>query len=189
VGSAGVPDAIRGLDESLQQLGARPDKHAKVLFALQGLTRRTIALGLHTKVIEGREWAVDSKLPQLVSLWILEDILMVLNETDMEKDVSSPAYLVKDFYAAAGRNAPTFNEYHFLYGLLDCSTQLARMLFPGIVPELYVEQLDRFQQRMARIIENSKDRSLRWKAVRVARVYFTRRIYANEQMIRLNFFY
>jgi hypothetical protein len=185
VGSAGVSDAILGLDESLQQLGARPDEHAADLFALQGLTRRTIALGLHTKVVEGREAATDSKSPQRVSLWILEQILMVLNKTEMEKDVSSPAYLVKDFYAAAGRNAPSFNKYHFLYGLLDCSTQLARMLLP---PEPYAKQLDRFQQRMARIIENSEDRSLRWKAVRVVRVYFTRRIYANEQMISLNFF-
>ena len=114
---------------------------------------------------------------------------MVLDKTEMEKDVSSPADLGKDFRAAAGRNATSFNKYHFLYGLLDCSTQLARMLLPGMVPEPYAEQLDRFQQRMARIIENSKDRSLRWKAVCVARVYFTRRIYANEQMIRLNFFY
>jgi hypothetical protein len=189
VGSAGVPDAIRGLDESLQQLGARPDKRAKDLFALQGLTRRTIALGLHTKVIEGREGVVDSKSPQRLSLWILEHILMVLDKTEMEKDVSSPADLGKNFRAAAGRNAPSFNKYHFLYGLLDCGTQLARMLLPGMVPEPYAEQLDRFQQRMARIIENSKDRSLRWKAVCVARVYFTRRIYVNEQIIRLNFFY
>jgi hypothetical protein len=189
VGSAGLPNAIRGLDESFQQLGARPDKHAKDLFALQGLTRRTIALGLHTEVIEGRKGAVDSKLPQRLSLWILELILMVLNKTEMEKDVSSPAYLVKDFCAAAGRNAPSFNKYHFLYGLLDCSTQLARLLLPGMVPEPYAEQLDRFQQRMAQIIENSEDRSLRWKAVRVTRVYFARRIYANEQMVRLNFFY
>jgi hypothetical protein len=132
---------------------------------------------------------VDSELPQRLSLWILEHILMVLNKAEMEKEVSSPAYLVKDFCAAAGRNAPSFNGYHFLYGLLDCSTQLARMLLPSMVPEPYAEQLDRFQQRMAQIIENSKERSLRWKAVRVARVHTTRRIYANEQMIRLNFFY
>ena len=132
---------------------------------------------------------MDSELPQRLSLWLLEHILMVLNKPEMEKEVSSPAYLVKDFCVAAGRNAPSFKGYHFLYGLLDCSTQLARMLLPGMVPELYAEQLDRFQQRMARIIENSKERSLRWKAVRVTRVHTTRRIYANEQMIRLNFFY
>jgi hypothetical protein len=113
---------------------------------------------------------------------------MVLNKPEMEREVSSPANLVKDFCAVAGRNAPSFNRYHFLYGLLDCSTQLARMLLPGLVPEPYAEQLDRFQQRMVRIIENSAERSLRWKAVRVARVYITRKIYANEQMIRLNFF-
>jgi hypothetical protein len=188
VGSASVPDAFRSLDQSFQQLGARPDKHAKDLFALQGVTRRTVALGLHTKVIEGREGAVVSELPQRLSLWILEHILMVLNKPEMEREVSSPANLVKDFCAVAGRNAPSFNRYHFLYGLLDCSTQLARMLLPGLVPEPYAEQLDRFQQRMVRIIENSAERSLRWKAVRVARIYITRKIYANEQMIRLNFF-
>ncbi|KAH8597739.1 hypothetical protein B0O99DRAFT_592299 [Bisporella sp. PMI_857] len=165
VGSTSVHDAIRSLDESFQQLGARPDKYAKDLFTLQGLTRRTIALGLHTKVIEGREGTVDSESPQRLALWILEYILMVLDNTETEKGVSSPAYWIKDFCAAAGRNAPSFNGYHFLYGLLDCSTQLARMLLPGMVPESCIEQLDRFQQTMVRIIENSKDRSLRWKAI------------------------
>jgi hypothetical protein len=169
VGSASVPDAIRNLDESLQKLGRRPAKNAVELFALQGLTRRTIALGLHTRVIEeqgGAAVAMDSKLPQRLSLWILEHILMVLNKTEMERKASSPTHLVKGFLAAACRNAPSFNEYHFLYGLLDCSTQLARILLPGMVPESYLQQLDRFQQKMVRIIENNNvDCSLRWKAV------------------------
>ena len=90
--------------------------------------------------------------------WILERILSLLNKENLEESVTHPATAWNSLLAFFDRGPPCFSEYYYVYGLLDCATQLARILESGMVPLP-------FEQKMWKLIQSSRGPSLRWKAV------------------------
>jgi hypothetical protein len=130
------------------------------------MTRITLAFDLYTKVVKSAPSDADRKRcyvldsPQSLATWILERILSLLNDEQIEGNVCHPDIAWQHFLAFFNRGPPCFGDYYYLYGLLDCATQLGRILEKDMVPWLFVE-------RMQKIIRKSKDPSLRWKAVRI----------------------
>jgi hypothetical protein len=130
------------------------------------MTRITLAFDLYTKVSKGalsdadrkRFYVLDS--PQSLATWILERILSLLNDDQIEGNVYRPDRARQHILAFFSHGPPCFGDYYYLYGLLDCATQLGRILEKDMVSSFFVE-------RMRKIIRKSKDPSLRWKAVRI----------------------
>jgi hypothetical protein len=93
-----------------------------------------------------------------LTVWILERLLLLLKTQTIEENISQPSNTWKNFLTFVNRGPPCFNDYYYLYGLLDCATQLGRILDETTVPL-------EFEERMREIVKKSKDASLRWKAV------------------------
>ena len=96
---------------------------------------------------------------QGIAKWILKRILSRLRAYEhFEKNISHPVGAWELVRAFVGRGPPDFSDYYYIYGLLDCASQLARILNNDLVPP-------EFKERMKRIILKSRDPSFRWKAV------------------------
>jgi hypothetical protein len=91
---------------------------------------------------------------------ILERILLLLSNDFIEEKVSQPTNAWRNFLAFTDRGPPCFNDYFYLYGLLDCATQLGRIVDKNAISLI-------FEERVRKIVKNSKDSSIRWKAVGV----------------------
>jgi hypothetical protein len=131
---------------------------------LQEVTRIALAFQLRSQVIKSLKVAdsgLDSSdlgLLSLLATSILERILVLLNNDCIEERVSQPTNAWRNFLAIADRGPPCFNDYYHLYGLLDCATQLGRIVDKNDISAP-------FEERVRKIVKNSKDSSIRWKAV------------------------
>jgi len=125
-----------------------------------------LAFDLHSKVVKAMVSNDHRRLSDLdfpptlapLTAWILKRLLSLLNTQIIEENISQPSNTWKNFLAFVNRGPPCFNDYYYLYGLLDCATQLGRILYETAVPH-------EFEERMREIVKKSKDASLRWKAV------------------------
>jgi len=157
LGSGSLKDLISALDKSFQPLYEAPQEPYKILFVLQELTRLTLALGLHTKICNPGLGDKTASAPKL-AVWVLKKILKSLDKKTQEGGVSQPKDAWEIFLAFWGRQPPRFSDYYYLYGLLDCATQLGRIIDHEMLPA-------GFEERMQKIIRNSIAPTLRWKAV------------------------
>jgi hypothetical protein len=166
-----VQSIIQTLDESFRPLCRVPEKRSDAIFVLQEITRITLASDLYAKIVKSAPGANRRNCnalgsPRTLATWILERILSLLNSEQIEENVSHPATAWNHFLAFINRGPPCFGDYYYLYGLLDCATQLGRILERGMVPSS-------FEERMRKIIQKSKDPSLRWKAVCISPCMYT----------------
>jgi len=157
LGSGSLRDLITALDKSIQPLYQTPQQDYKIVFVLQELTRFTLALDLHTKIYNSKLGDKTASAPK-VAVWVLKKILESLDKETQEDKVSQPKDAWKNFLAFWGNQPPRFSDYYYLYGLLDCATQLGRIIDRGMLPA-------GFEERMQKIIRNSIAPTLRWKAV------------------------
>ena len=139
---------------------------SEAVFVLQELTRITLASDLYTKIVKsssstaGRRRSDALDPPQALATEILERILCLLNDDYINENVYQPTTTWERFLAFFNRGPPCLGKYYYLYGLLDCATQLGRILENSMVPRSFAE-------RMREIVQRSRDPSLRWKAVRI----------------------
>jgi hypothetical protein len=101
--------------------------------------------------------ALESSMDLAVA--ILDQILVELRrhnhfETTIRRRSSFGEY----FHAIGNRGPPEMDIYFYLYGLLDCATQLGRILPCDRIN-------DEFKSKMMTIIRRSNEESYRWKAV------------------------
>jgi len=157
LGSGSLRDLITALDRSFQSLYQAPQERYKIVFVFQELTRFILALDLHTKICDPALGDKMTSAPKLAA-WVLEKILESLDKETHEEKVSQPNDAWTIFLAFWGKTPPRFNDYYYLYGLLDCATQLGRIIDHGMLPA-------GFEERMQKIIRDSIDPTLRWKAV------------------------
>jgi hypothetical protein len=157
---------VRQLDSVLQPLRLRPNEEYKALFLLQELTRKTVALHLVAKAKKMSERidengkaiasaAFESSMDLAVA--ILDQILVELN-SHFETTIRRRSSFGECFLAIRDRGPPAMDTYFYLYGLLDCATQLGRIL-------PYDRIKDEFKSKMMTIIRTSEEESYRWKAV------------------------
>ena len=126
------------------------------------LTRVALALQLYADVHLDREPAETSvarRSAQDVAARALDEILSLLPASDALARISPPGDLWGDFLAFLNRGPRDFDEYFYVYGLLDCATQLARIVQQSRIPA-------ELQSRMRRVVvENRANLGFRWKAV------------------------
>jgi hypothetical protein len=135
---------------------------------LQELTRKTVALHLVAKVKKMSD-RIDEKGKVIASAAlstsldlaaaILDQILAELKGHDQfETTIRRRSSLWDYFHVICDRGPPAMDTYFYLYGLLDCATQLSRILS-------YDQIKDEFKVKMMTIIRQSGEESYRWKAV------------------------
>ncbi len=154
------------LDDTFRPLFERQDERYEALFGLQELTRVTLAAYLYNKVVASP--AADNQdeedRPGYLAEWIMQRILKILSEYDQfETNVSCPSTKWEYLIAFLNRGPPSFDKYFYLYGLLDCATQLGRVVDHDRTPQP-------LRERMERIVRDSKDDSFRWKAVSISAI-------------------
>ncbi|KAI9800304.1 MAG: hypothetical protein M1833_003418 [Piccolia ochrophora] len=159
--------ALTTLDRTLRPLWENPDERFQGLFSLQKLTRITISLNVYAKA--SMNYTASSGAPdvkshanysytQEVARWLLGRISIIFDVyPDFERRISPPKAYREYFLAFISRGL-SFDSYFYLYGLLDCATQLTKVLGQDQIPK-------QFKARMRQIIKNSKDDSFRWKAI------------------------
>lgn len=134
------------------------------LFDLQTRTRIILASDRFTKVITrtadtSQDECDTPNSSQGEAVSVLKRILSILyTYGPFEEDISYPARALEVLRAVTRRGPPGFSHYHYIYGLLDCATQLGRILDGGHVPQ-------EFEERMKQVILRSRNPSFRWKAV------------------------
>ena len=159
---------MRQLDSILQPLWQHPKDEYQALFLLQELTRKTVALHLVAKVkkmssrIDGNGKAIASLALESsmgLAVAVLDQILVELKKHNrFETTIRRPSSIWEYFLAIRNRTTPAMDTYFYLYGLLDCATQLGRIL-----PHDRIK--DEFKSKMMAIIRGSEEESYRWKAV------------------------
>ncbi|KAI9771280.1 MAG: hypothetical protein M1840_002250 [Geoglossum simile] len=150
----GSLDSLREtLDGTFRPLCEHPDRQFETLFGLQELTRVTLALYLYENVVGS-----STTGPGDLAGWILKRILSVVKDDPFETTVSCPSPRWEYLLAYLNRGPPSADKYFYLYGLLDCATQLGRVIGRDRVPPQLIV-------RMEGIIENSTEDSFRWKAL------------------------
>ena len=169
MGSGSLQLIIQTLNDSFRPLCQVPKKRSDTIFVLQEITRITLAFDLYTKVVKSAPSADQPQhnalgSPRTLVKWILERILLLLSDEQIEENASHPATAWNHFLAFFNRGPPCFSDYYYLYGLLDCATQLGRILEKAMLPSS-------FEEKMREIIQKSKDPSLRWKAVRISSLH------------------
>jgi hypothetical protein len=92
------------------------------------------------------------------SVWILKTILSLLNAEKIDKNVSEPADILQNIRAFFSRGPPSFSVYHYWYALLDCATQVGRIIEKENIPPGFAEKI-------REIIKKSTSASIRLKAV------------------------
>ena len=161
-----IPETVRQLDSIFRPLRLSPNQEYKALFLLQELTRKTAALHLVAKVKKMAERtddkgkanasaALESSMD--LAVVILDQILVELN-SHFENTVRRRSSFGEYFLTICNRGPPAMDTYFYVYGLLDCATQLGRIL-------PYNRINDEFKSKMMAIITTSEEESYRWKAV------------------------
>jgi hypothetical protein len=163
-----IPEAVRQLDNVLKPLRRRPNEKYQALFIFRELTRKAVAHHLVEKVktmsdkIDENGKAVASTALEAsldLAAAILEKILVELKRHDgFETTIRPRSTFWKYFLAICDRGPPAMDTYFYLYGLLDCATELGRIL-------PYDRITDEFNSKMMTIICRSEEESYRWKAV------------------------
>lgn len=159
---------MRQIDSALKPLWRCPNEEYQALFILQELTRKTVALHLVAKVKkmsdridENGKAIASAALSSSLDLAaaILDQILVELNRHDQfETTIRRRSSFWEYFHVICDRGPPGMDTYLYLYGLLDCATQLGRIL-------PYDRIKDEFKSKMMTIIRKSEEESYRWKAV------------------------
>ncbi|KAI9861443.1 MAG: hypothetical protein M1813_005340 [Trichoglossum hirsutum] len=149
-GPGSLQSLIEALDRAFRPLCESPDRRFEALFGLQELTRVTLALYLYQDVVGS-----STTEPGDLARWILERILSIVKDDPFEKAVSP---MWEYLSALANIGPPSIDRYFYLYGLLDCATQLGKVVDSDRVPQPLI-------LRMEEIIENSTEDSFRWKAL------------------------
>jgi hypothetical protein len=131
---------------------------------LHELARMALAMELKARVIinltgaDKHKEAIYEFEYKALGSWILNTILSLLEEDRLEEYVTHPTTAFQDFRAFVGRGPPSFGEYHYLYGLLDCATQIGRIMKGEAVGKALLD-------RIRRIVTSETDPGIRWKAV------------------------
>jgi hypothetical protein len=159
---------LEDVDHALQPLCLIPNPQYQDLFEVQDLTRILTAFHFYCLVVsqstEHGQGPASNSSPILdcsrnLANSTLGHILKLLDQNqDLEKTASPPPPIWEQMLAFFNRGPPDFNRYFYLYGLLDCATQIAR-----IIPLESVEK--HLTSRMQLIIQSSKEPTYRWKAV------------------------
>jgi hypothetical protein len=90
---------------------------------------------------------------------VLDQILVKLKRhNQFETTVCRRSSFWEYLHIICDRGPPAMDSYFYLYGLLDCATQLGRIL-------PYDEIKDEFKSKMMTIIRRSEEESYQWKAV------------------------
>lgn len=167
----GLPNfttAIESLDEIFRSVGTSTANQFESLFGLQELSRIALSLNHFAIVLKASNQAPNSanilfqRSHQLASA-VLRRVYDILNSEpyyQFETRGPSRPYLKALLLAHVNRGPPRLDKYFFLYGLLDCAAQVARIL-----PPLMMEP--DFGERMMQIIRLSSEPSYRWKAVEI----------------------
>jgi hypothetical protein len=156
-----LPLVLEDLDRALRPLWLSPNEQYQDLFEVQDLTRILTAFHFYGRVV-----SQDPASPSPIldcsrdfAKIILGHILQLLDQRpDFERTDRPPPAIWDQILAFFKRGPPDFSRYFYLYGLLDCATQVART-----VPLASVGR--NFTSRMRLIIQSSKEPSYRWKAV------------------------
>lgn len=161
---------LKDLDSNLSGLVQCSNSSNQDLFKLQGLTRIARALHLYSQICiqsaESREGVANPHREALecskqIALLTLRHILKILNSTineGFETSVRPPLDLHEQISALFNRGPVKLDRFQYLYGLLDCASQLGCIV--GIE-----EYPNGFAARMRSIIARSGEASFRLKAV------------------------
>ena len=159
---------MRQIDNALKPLWRRPNEEYQALFTLQELTRKTVALHLVAEVkklsggIDESGKAIASEVLSSsldLAAAILDKILAELQKHDLfETTIRRRSPIWEYPRIICDRGPPAMDTYFYLYGLLDCATQLGRIL-------PYDRVKGEFKSKMMTIIHRSEEESYRWKAV------------------------
>lgn len=84
--------------------------------------------------------------------------MSLLDAEQIDQNVSEPAHTWQNILAFFSLGPSSFNEYYYWYALLDCATQVGRIVEKGKIPQGLVN-------KVREIIRKSKSSSIRWKAV------------------------
>lgn len=157
-----MESVILTLTGSFAPLQKNPGDRAKKIFALQEVTRYTLAAELQSQVSRIAS-NTDSRQPSQssymsASVWILETTLSLLNAEQIDQNVSEPVNIWQNIRAFFSIGPSSFSEYYYWYALLDCATQVGRIIEKEKIPP-------GFANKMREIIKKSEIPSLRWKAV------------------------
>ncbi|KAH8679923.1 hypothetical protein BGZ60DRAFT_561433 [Tricladium varicosporioides] len=167
--SNSVHSSIVKLDSSFQKLCSSPNDQPSALFNIQEITRIILAFDLHATFVataaHGDGGLSNERPAQRLALYTLGKILKLLGKGQNEVDAVSPARAWQNVLAMFNRDPPSFGEYHYFYGLVDCASQLARILQPTLMPQDSRMALRAFEDRMKTVITTVREQSLRWKAI------------------------
>ena len=159
---------MRQIDSALKPLWRRPNEEYQALFILQELTRKTVALHLVAKVKKMSD-RIDENGKAIASVAlsfsldlaaaILDQILVELKRhNQFEITIRRRSSFWEYLSMISDRGPPAMDTYFYLYGLLDCATQLGRIL-------PYDRVKGEFKSKMMTIIWRSEEESYQWKAV------------------------
>ena len=169
-GIGNLQSTVVSVDGALRPLWRRPGDFAKSLFNLQELTHLTIALNVGAKVSvsssEHNLQEVEQATPEDIlrhsrdlARSILGKVLLTLDELgNFELDVFPWSSYMEYFRAFLSHGPRRMDTYFYICGLLDCATQLTRILPLKDIPP-------NFTSRMRQVIGQSREPSFRWKAV------------------------
>ena len=157
---------IRSLDEIFRPIRDTIDDQFESLFVLQALAR--IALTVHRFAIVAKSIDESSNDGSIlirhsceIAAGVLARIRVIFESPryrSFELDPPTRPRFEDYLRACINRGPPSLSRYFFLYGLLDCAAQLARIL-----PPFRMEP--GFGDRMIRIVGSRREPSFRWKAV------------------------
>ena len=159
---------MEDLDTALQPLWITPNKQYEALFTLQALARLATASYLVADVktsctdlddiARGHAFKALDRSHGVVDL-VLGKILTELKRDEAFERKFTHTLPHQDYLLVMlNRGPPNMDSYFYYYGLLDCATQLAR-----IIPNSKITR--ELRLRMERIIWHSREDSYCWKAV------------------------
>jgi hypothetical protein len=159
---------LEDLDHALQPLWITSDKRYEALFTLQALTRLATSSYLVAQVktsctdlddtARSHAFKPLDRSHQVVEL-VLRKILTELKRDEVfERKVKYKSPHRDFLLAMINRGPPNMDFFFYYYGILDCGTQLAR-----IIPNEKIAS--ELRLRMERIICHSREDSYCWKAV------------------------
>jgi hypothetical protein len=132
------------------------------------MTRKTMALHLVAEVMtmsnrigeKGKSIASAALTSSLnLAAAVLDQISVELKRhNQFETTICRRSSFWEYFRVICDRGPPAMDSYFYLYGLLDCMTQLGRIL-------PYDNIKDEFKSKIMTIIRRSEEESYRWKAV------------------------
>lgn len=161
------------MDGCLKSIVLNPDKKYRELFLIQDMVALSAALWQSQQIRVGSLKSdrarteinsTEIALKQCMSA-ILSRISLALGEWgDFEKKIKPPRKYWMDFIAATVHGPPKLDRYYYIYGLIDCATQICRMTGASVMA-----CFANFSQRMKRVVVHGTEPTFRWKAVSSAR--------------------